>query len=393
MAEARQVEIDLCEAEKAGSPYPDNADYPFAHYLAKAREEVQTAILASASQWPRGFVRQIGCMPYELMSIWTGSEHETAVAALHRAEGILLMVLPQGSLRAEALKVEANFLENNDIPLRDPRNAASKAMFDRLRNANPPPVGAQPAKEMATAPVASGAVELVTVQAPAAQPLPAAQSPPAAQPLPAAQPPPTASTNGSKQPPSPTDIADRVLLREIRRQQNESWEIARSRVRIFRNILSAAIPFLTLIVIGAGVLSWLRPDFVAFRKPPITGEASDLALIACLGAFGGLLSAVASLQRLRNFQRFYGLPLAQTILKLPAGAVTAVAGMLLLQHGVLGSVGPVDWATAMAYAVLLGVAQIAVTKRIDSRANDLLGDANSKSPATALVATTPADGT
>ena len=94
---------------------------------------------------------------------------------------------------------------------------------------------------------------------------------------------------------------------------------------------------------------------------------------------------------LRNFQRFYGLPLAQTILKLPAGAVTAVAGMLLLQHGVLGSVGPVDWPTAMAYAVLLGVAQIAVTKRIDSRANDLLGDANSKSPATAQV-TVPSDG-
>jgi hypothetical protein len=200
------------------------------------------------------------------------------------------------------------------------------------------------------------------------------------------------STNGSRQPVTAIDAADRGLLRELRRQQNESWEIARSRVRIFRNILSAAIPFLTLFVVGAGILSWIRPDFVGFRKPQtMVGEASDLALIACLGAFGGLLSAVSSLQRLRNFQRFYGLPLAQTILKLPAGAVTAVAGMLLLQHGVLGSVGPVDWPTAMAYAVLLGVAQIAVTKRIDSRANDLLGDANSKSPATAQV-TVPSDG-
>jgi hypothetical protein len=370
MAEARQVDIDLCEAEKAGTPYPDNIDYPFAHYLATAREEVRTAVVASASKWPRSFIRQICCLPYELMAIWTGSEHETAVAALHRAEGIVLMVLPPSNLRAEALKIEANFLENNDIPLSDPRNAASRAMFDRLRSANPPSAGGQPAKEV---PVASGMIEAATVQPPAPE-------------LPAA-----ASTNGSKQPVNAIDVADRVLLREIRRQQNESWEIARSKVRIFRNILSATIPFLTLIAAAAGILSWIRPDFVGFRKPSITGEASDLALIAGLGAFGGLLSAVASLQRLRNFQRFYGLPLAQTILKLPAGAVTAVAGMLLLQHGVLGSVGPVDWATAMAYAVLLGVAQIAVTKRIDSRANDLLGDANSKSPATAQ-ATTSSDG-
>jgi hypothetical protein len=105
-------------------------------------------------------------------------------------------------------------------------------------------------------------------------------------------------------------------------------------------------------------------------------------LIAGLGAFGGLLSALASLRALRNFQRFYGLPLAQTMLKLPAGSVTALAGILLLQHGILGSAGPVAWTTAVPYAVLLGIAQITVTRRIDSRANDLLGDANSKSPAT-----------
>jgi hypothetical protein len=308
------------------------------------------------------------------------------------------------------LKIEANFLENNDIPLSDPRHAAAKAMFDRVRRATPPPAGGQPAKEPVPTAVAPGVVGAPTTPPAVAPGLVGAATPPATAPratvppatvgaatvppatVPAAEIGPMGSTNGSRQPVTAIDAADRGLLRELRRQQNESWEIARSRVRIFRNILSAAIPFLTLFVVGAGILSWIRPDFVGFRKPQtMVGEASDLALIACLGAFGGLLSAVSSLQRLRNFQRFYGLPLAQTILKLPAGAVTAVAGMLLLQHGVLGSVGPVDWPTAMAYAVLLGVAQIAVTKRIDSRANDLLGDANSKSPATAQV-TVPSDG-
>jgi hypothetical protein len=90
---------------------------------------------------------------------------------------------------------------------------------------------------------------------------------------------------------------------------------------------------------------------------------------------------------LRNFQRFFGLPLAQTLLKIPAGAATAVAGILLLQHGILGKIGPMEWPDVIAYAVLLGIAQIAVTKRIDSRASDLLGEVNSKSPSTTQTAT------
>jgi hypothetical protein len=95
---------------------------------------------------------------------------------------------------------------------------------------------------------------------------------------------------------------------------------------------------------------------------------------------------------LRNFQRFFGLPLAQTLLKIPAGAATAVAGILLLQHGILGKIGPMEWPDVIAYAVLLGIAQIAVTKRIDSRASDLLGEVNSKSPSTTQTSTSGTTG-
>jgi hypothetical protein len=91
---------------------------------------------------------------------------------------------------------------------------------------------------------------------------------------------------------------------------------------------------------------------------------------------------VATIRAARNFQRFYGLPLAQGILKIPTGAASALAGVLLLQNGLLGAVATPGWDTIMSYALLFGVAQLAVTKQIDSRAGDLLGESNAKSPST-----------
>jgi hypothetical protein len=282
-----------------------------------------------------------------------------------------------GALLAEATKIEANFAQNTDISLSDPRRDVYKALFRRLRI--PAPLnGNGVAQTTAQSPGTAVATPTPTTGSLRVQALPVAagvDAPP--------------KTNGSSDATIPVAVADRMLLREVLRQQHESWEIARSRVRIFRNILGATIPFLLAIVVGAAILGWFEPHLVPLRKDSESLQVTDFALIAGLGAFGGLLSALASLRALKNFQRFYGLPLAQTILKLPAGSVTALAGILLLQHGILGSAGPVAWTTAVPYAVLLGIAQITVTKRIDSRANDLLEDANSKSPAT-VQTTSPA---
>jgi hypothetical protein len=74
---------------------------------------------------------------------------------------------------------------------------------------------------------------------------------------------------------------------------------------------------------------------------------------------------------------------------LPAGAATALAGIILLQHGLLG-IGAVDWDKVIPYALAFGIAQIAATRQIDSRASDLLGDANAKSPSTTQNGSTSA---
>jgi hypothetical protein len=263
----------------------------------------------------------------------------------------MLMVLSDANLRSEALKVASVFNENDDIRPGDPRHLAFEAMFVRIASRGPAPAPAAPGPWHADE-GGGGAAPL----------------PPSGSPFP--------------QEAYKVASADRVMLRELRRSQNEAWEISRSRLRIFRNILSGTIPFLTIVLLIAAVVSWRDPTLVSLRGNP---AASDVALVEFLGAFGGLLSAVATIRSLRNYQRFYGLPLAQTILKLPAGAATALVGIILLQHGLLG-IAAVDWEKVIPYALAFGIAQIAVTKRIDSRATDLLGDANSKSLGTSQTA-------
>jgi hypothetical protein len=352
LAEARQVEMDMAEAAFAGTPYPENPVYDFGGYLMAVRKELDSARSAASATWPNGIFKRIGYAFAELIRVWTGSEHETAVGALHRAEGLMLMVMSDANLRSEALKVASVFNENDDIRPGDPRHNAFEAMFVRIESKVSAPVPASPGP--------SGAGEGAVGSA----------GPP---PSPAAP-----LTQEARRVAS----GDRVMLRELRRSQNEAWEISRSRLRIFRNILSGTIPFLTIVLLIAAVMSWRDPTLVSLRPNPGT---SDVALVEFLGAFGGLLSAVATIRSLRNYQRFYGLPLAQTILKLPAGAATALVGIILLQHGLLG-ITAVDWEKVIPYALAFGIAQIAVTKRIDSRATDLLGDANSKSLGTSQTA-------
>lgn len=322
LAETAQVNVDLAEAGRSGSPYLHVAEYDFKAYMSEAREQVTLAQQAAANTWPQSRLKKCRYVIHELVEIWSGSEHETAMSAVHRAEGLFLMVAPAARLRSEVLNIEAIFKATNDIPVADPRNAAYTRLFARM---------------------AEPCCDCQARVAPA--------------------------------------VDDRVLLREIRREQNEAWEIARSRVRIFRNILSATIPFLSAVLVFAAVVAWAKPGLLPLRS--VNPQASDIAVVEFLGALGGLLSAVATLWATRNYQRFYGLPLAQSILKIPSGAASALAGVLLLQQGLFGTTVATNWQSVLSFALLFGVAQLAVTKQIDARAGDLLGQANAKSPSTA----------
>lgn len=116
------------------------------------------------------------------------------------------------------------------------------------------------------------------------------------------------------------------------------------------------------------------------------GEAtgSDCALgsvwkVELLGALGGLLAALTALQRLRGYRNPYNLPFVQALLKIPAGALTALVGLIFMQSGILFLEPVTDIKELVAYAILFAVAQELITRLIDQKAKSIVEAANPSS--------------
>ena len=71
-------------------------------------------------------------------------------------------------------------------------------------------------------------------------------------------------------------------------------------------------------------------------------------------------------------------PIVQTALKPPAGAIIALFGLLILQSSLLPGLALVDDKALAAYAALFGFAQESVTSLVDRQARQLLGRARSQ---------------
>ena len=104
----------------------------------------------------------------------------------------------------------------------------------------------------------------------------------------------------------------------------------------------------------------------------------DVAVIEMFGALGGLLTVAASVKRMRASTAPYVLLWGQTLLKVGAGALTGLFGVMLMQSGLIGGVAAVSGGAVFVYAVIFGISQDAVTRYADKTGSDLLGDTQSK---------------
>jgi hypothetical protein len=72
-------------------------------------------------------------------------------------------------------------------------------------------------------------------------------------------------------------------------------------------------------------------------------------------------------------------PVALSILKLPAGALTGITGLVLLYGKFVPGLSELDsQGQILAYAIVLGIAQHLVTRFVDQKAEDVLGSVPSK---------------
>jgi hypothetical protein len=199
----------------------------------------------------------------------------------------------------------------------------------------------------------------------------------------------------------------RAGLRDAMRVSYDAADELHTRVRSFRNVLivsAVVLSVLVLAVCAVGIL-WpkaiplcFQPSFTVSGAPeqPITVEqiqsfacpsstgrsvprSGDVPIVALMGLLGGALSATFGIQKLRGTSTPYAIPVALSSMKLPAGALTAIVGLVLVHGEFVPGLSELDsQGQILAYAVVLGVAQHLFTRFVDRRAETVLNSLPSK---------------
>jgi hypothetical protein len=181
----------------------------------------------------------------------------------------------------------------------------------------------------------------------------------------------------------------RAAFREAMKISYEAADEQHARVRSLRNTLIIAAALLTVLV-GVMCIAGLRfPDaiplcFEPSACPSTEGpgpQPGDVPIVALMGILGGAMSATFAIQMLRTTPTptSKDLKVSLAFLKLPAGALTAIGGLILIHGQFIPGLTDLDsQGQILAYAIVLGVAQQLVTRFIDQKAEDVLAAVPSK---------------
>jgi hypothetical protein len=168
-----------------------------------------------------------------------------------------------------------------------------------------------------------------------------------------------------------------------------------ARVRDFRNTLIVSMIVLAFIVAGVCAVGYVAPAAIPICfRPSVTAATpqpqlpteqlacpagkghpapGDVTLVALFGLLGGALSATVAIHRLRDTPVPYAVAVPLSISKLPFGALTAIVGLVMLHGQFVPGLSELDsQGQILAYAIILGVAQLVVTRFIDQRARNIL---------------------
>ena len=186
----------------------------------------------------------------------------------------------------------------------------------------------------------------------------------------------------------------RATLRDAMQVSYDAADEQYARLRSFRNVLITGAALLSLLVLVMCMLGALDPSAIPLcfnpsrtKKVCPTAELApasappglDVAVVALMGVLGAALSATLAVQKLRGTAAPYSVPVGLAFFKLPAGALTAIAGLLLINGDFIPGFSQLDTqGQILAYAIAFGVAQHLVTRFVDQRADDVLSSLPSK---------------
>ncbi len=186
-------------------------------------------------------------------------------------------------------------------------------------------------------------------------------------------------------------VLPRLRLRpRMRRLVGDSYErldLEHGQLRSFRNIVLLAAAFLIVcvgITIGFVVThpSWIPLCFdstlelVSCPSQMTKGATPtwpDVVVVTGMGGLGGAFAATLSIRNLKGTSTPYDVPVALAVLKVPLGALTAILGLVAIKGGFAPGLSNLDnQGQVLAYALLFGFSQQALSRLLDKRGSDLL---------------------
>ncbi|GAA0680992.1 hypothetical protein GCM10010193_38380 [Kitasatospora atroaurantiaca] len=184
------------------------------------------------------------------------------------------------------------------------------------------------------------------------------------------------------------DLAVRTL-----QAANECADAERAKVRTFRNFLLASVLALATLAMLAFVWGLVSPETIAEKMcfypnsirtcPAGSGtayvpSANDVLLVEFVGMCAAALAGAISLRNIQGTSTPYMVPMALMLLRLPAGALSAFIGILLIRGGFIPGLTNLDSGTQiLAWAAFFGIAQESITRLIDQQGNRVLENVRS----------------
>jgi len=186
----------------------------------------------------------------------------------------------------------------------------------------------------------------------------------------------------------------RAPLSKVVQVGHEAADGSHTRIRNFRNVLLSAAFCIAALVLAFSLIVAFNPTAVplCFDSQTDTTMACptgdgpgqrpaplDVVVVAILGLLGSSLAAAVSIRNLRGTETPYDVPIALSLLKVPAGALTAVGALIAIRGEFVPGLSALDsQEQILAYALVFGYAQQLLTGLIDRQANELLGSVPSK---------------
>jgi hypothetical protein len=199
---------------------------------------------------------------------------------------------------------------------------------------------------------------------------------------------------------SPTD---RHTMASLLHAVHHESDYAYARMRSFWHMVLVASLLLSLATACLLVATTLHPAVIPLCSTGRemvhgsicpTGQTApsggDAVLVAFIGAIAAGMSAVAAVSKLGPTIDPYSSPLAQSLLKIPLGCLTAVLGVMTLERGLdVGAGLPTSQGGILFVAFVFGYSQELLTRIVDARGAQIRGMLDGRTSAGSRIPQVP----